>query len=232
MRGYGWEPYFVEGDDPAKMHPLMAATLDRVDREIQRDPARRARSRRRRTRPRWPMIVLNTPKGWTGPKVVDGKPVEGTFRSHQVPLAEPSKNPEASQAARTWLQELPARGTVRRGRAASSRELRGARARRQPSHGRNPHANGGLLLHDLRLPDFRDYAVEVPQPGAIDAEDTRVLGHVPARRDQAESDAANFRIFGPDETLSNRLGAVFEATDRQWDAETVKTTNSSRPTAA
>ncbi len=218
LRGYGWDPYFVEGDDPAAMHQLMAATLDHVIDAIRRIQLE-ARSGHNPGRPRWPMIVLVTPKGWTGPKIVDGQKVEGTFRAHQVPLADPDKNPEHLKQLETWLKSyqpgelFDAQGRLRPELA----ELAPRGARRM---GANPHANGGLLMRDLRMPDFRQYAVEVPAPGAAVAEDTRILGRFLRDVIRSNQDQRNFRIFGPDETLSNRLGAVFEVTARQWDAQT------------
>ncbi len=219
MRGYGWEPWFVEGDDPAKVHPEMASTLDRVITEI-RGIQRRAREEGQTERPRWPMIVLQTPKGWTGPKVVDGEQVEGTFRSHQVPLAEVRTNPEHLKQLEAWLRSYrPEELFDEAGRFRPDLQALAPDGPRRM--GSNPHTNGGLLLKDLRLPDFCDYAVAVKQPGATQAEDTRVLGQF--LRDVIRRNLSNFRIWGPDETLSNRLGAVFEATARQWDAEVEKT---------
>jgi xylulose-5-phosphate/fructose-6-phosphate phosphoketolase len=220
MRGYGWTPYFVEGDDPAKMHPLMAETLDRCIADIRKFQDE-ARTKKIATRPCWPMIVLNSPKGWTGPKVVDGQPVEGTFRSHQVPLSDPSKNPEHLKQLEAWLKSYKpeelfgADGKLR----AELKELAPKGDRRM---GANPFTNGGALLKDLRLPDYRDYAVAVKKPGAVSAEDTRVLGGFLRDCIKLNQDHRNFRIFGPDETLSNRLGDVFQVTKRQWDAETIK----------
>ena len=218
FRGYGWNPHFVEGDDPATMHQLMAATLDHVIDEIRRIQLE-ARSGHNPGRPRWPMIVFVTPKGWTGPKMVDGQKVEGTFRAHQVPLADPDKNPEHLKQLEAWLKSYrPGELFDAQGRLLPElAELAPRDARRM---GANPHANGGLLLRDLRLPDFRQYAVEVLAPGAVDAEDTRVLGNFLRDAIKSNQDQRNFRIFGPDETLSNRLGAVFEGTARQWDALT------------
>jgi xylulose-5-phosphate/fructose-6-phosphate phosphoketolase len=219
FRGNGYRPYFVEGDDPAAMHQLMAATLDAAIAEIQAIQAG-ARSRGVTERPRWPMIVLRTPKGWTGPKVVDGRQIEGTFRAHQVPLAEVRTNPEHLRMLEAWMRSyrpeelFDAAGKLRPELA----ELAPTGDRRM---GANPHANGGVLLRDLRLPDFRDYAVAVPRPGAVDAEDTRVLGHFLRDVIKLNQSPRNFRLFGPDETNSNRLNAVFEVTNRQWDAETV-----------
>jgi xylulose-5-phosphate/fructose-6-phosphate phosphoketolase len=219
LRGCGWSPYFVEGDDPAKMHQCMAATLDKVIDEIRRIQLE-ARSGTATQRPRWPMIVLVTPKGWTGPKVVDGLKVEGSFRAHQVPLSDPRKNPEHLRQLEAWLKSykpeelFDAEGRLRPELA----ELAPRGARRM---GANVHANGGLLLRDLRMPDFQDYAVKVPEPGSVDAEDTRVLGTFLRDVVKMNQDQRNFRVFGPDETLSNRLGAVFETTRRQWDAQTL-----------
>ena len=218
FRGYGWVPYVVEGDDPATMHALMASTLDRVIDEILQIQ-KTARKNAAPHRPSWPMIVLVTPKGWTGPKVVNGQRVEGTFRSHQVPLSDPATNPAHLEMLQTWMKSyrpeelFDAHGTFRSELAV----LAPAGERRM---GANPHANGGVLLRDLRLPDFRDNAVSVPAPGAVDAEDTRVLGRFLRDVIVSNEEARTFRIFGPDETVSNRLDAVFETTNRQWDAET------------
>ncbi len=199
LRGYGYEPYFVEGDDPRPMHQLMAATLDDV---VGRDPAA---SRRRRApsgfseRPRWPMIVLRSPKGWTGPKVVDGKPVEGTFRAHQVPLSDIASNPEHLQMLEDWMRSYrPEELFDDAGRLRP--ELAELAPEGERRMGANPHANGGLLLRDLRLPDFRDYAVDVPQPGAVDAEATRVQGKFLRDVLKLQRGRSNFRIFSPDET--------------------------------
>ena len=209
--GYGYQPYFVEGSDPTAMHRLMAATLDKAFddlRKIKESPER----------PRWPMIILRSPKGWTGPKVVDGLPAEGSFRSHQVPLSNIGKNPEHLRQLEEWLRSyhpeelFDETGKLRQDLAA----LAPKGARRM---GANPHANGGQLLKDLILPDFRAYAVDVPQPGMVTAEATRVMGCLLRDVLTLNEDAKNFRVFGPDETASNRLGAVFEVTNRQWMAE-------------
>jgi xylulose-5-phosphate/fructose-6-phosphate phosphoketolase len=217
LRGYGYTPYFVEGDDPERMHRLMAETLEQVAdaiRTIQSD----ARQKGIRRRPRWPMIVLQTPKGWTGPKVVDGKQVEGTYRSHQVPLSEPRRHPEHLAMLERWLRSYrPEELFDEGGRLVP--ELAALAPRGERRMGANPHANGGVLLRGLRLPDFREYAVTVAAPGAGDAEDTRVLGTF--LRDVIRDNPDNFRLFGPDETASNRLTAVFEATDKQWLAEII-----------
>jgi len=219
LRGYGWVPHFVSGDDPATMHVTMAETLDRVLADI-RQIQQASRSAVAPRRPTWPMIVLATPKGWTGPKVVDGLQVEGTFRAHQVPLSNPGANSVHLDLLRSWLESyrpdelFDASGALRPELASLAPE-----ANRRMSA--NPHANGGLLLRELRMPDFRQYAVDVPSPGAVDAEDTRVLGRFLRDVIAANDDERNFRIFGPDETVSNRLDAVFETTNRQWEAETV-----------
>ncbi len=215
--GYGYKPHIVAGDDPETMHRLMAATLDTILAEIRdiQDRARKsgAQSGGDTTRPRWPMIILRTPKGWTGPKMVDGKPVEGTFRAHQVPFAEVRTNPQHLKLLEDWMhsyrpEELfDADGRLRAEFAALAPE--GDRRM-----GANPHANGGVLLRDLILPDFRDHAVAVPTPGAVDAEATRVMGMFLRDVMALNSDAANFRVFGPDETASNRLNALFEVTGR------------------
>ena len=219
LRGCGWTPLFVEGHEPAPMHEAMAATLDIAVEQIKKIQ-QEARAHANPTRPRWPMIVLNSPKGWTGPKVVDGLQIEGTFRSHQVPLSISAQSPQHLPLLENWLKSYrPAElfdehGTLQPELA----ELAPRGARRM---GANPHANGGILLRDLRLPDFRDYALSVASPGVAGPGDTHVLGRF--LRDVSKSNDAtrNFRIFGPDETLSNGLEAVFQATNRQWNAVTV-----------
>lgn len=217
--GYGYKPYFVEGDDPALMHPLMAATVDTVIAEI-REIQRQAREYGNTIRPLWPMIILRSPKGWTGPKEVDGLKTEGSWRSHQVPLSEMATKPAHVQLLETWMKSyvpeelFDSHGTLLPELAA----LAPAGARRM---GANPHANGGILLHELRLPDFRDYAVAVTQPGRSEAEATRVLGNF--LRDVMRNNMHNFRVVGPDETASNRLGALFEVTQRTWEAERLPT---------
>jgi xylulose-5-phosphate/fructose-6-phosphate phosphoketolase len=218
LEGYGWTPFFVEGHEPEKMHQAMAAALDSVIEQIQQIQST-ARSTNNPARPRWPMIVLKSPKGWTGPKVIDGLPNEGTFRAHQVPLADPASNPAHLKQLEEWLRSyqpdelFDAQGKLRPELA----ELAPTGSRRM---GANPHANGGILIRDLRLPDFRDYAVAIPSPGSVEAADTLVLGQFLRDVIQRNDDQKNFRIFGPDETLSNRLDVVFEATCRQWEAET------------
>ena len=221
MHGYGYEPHYVEGDDPEAMHALMAATLDAVIDRI-RDMQARARVGEAVAHERWPMIVLRSPKGWTGPKVVDGKPAEGSFRSHQVPLAGLAAHPEHLAMLETWMRSyrpeelFDERGALREEIAALA--PRGARRM-----GANPHANGGLLLRDLVLPDFRDYAVAVPSPGAVDGEATRVLGTLLRDVMRLNEEAANFRVMGPDETSSNRLDALFETTGRVFAGEILPT---------
>ncbi len=215
FEGCGWTPIFVEGDDPAKMHPAMARALDTAIRSILRFQET-ARKNNDGSRVKWPMIVLRTPKGWTGPKVVDGSKVEGSFRAHQVPISADSE--EHRRMIEDWLKsyhpeelfdengtpvqallDLPPKGNARMGA--------------------NPHANGGLLLKDLRMPDFRDYAVDIPAPGAVEAEDMRKLGAFVRDIYVLNEKERNFRVFGPDETASNRLSPVFEVTGRDWNAE-------------
>jgi xylulose-5-phosphate/fructose-6-phosphate phosphoketolase len=217
LRGYGWTPLFVAGHEPALMHEDMARVLDTAIEQI-RTIRREARQHGNSTRPRWPMIVLESPKGWTGPKTVDGKQVEGSFRAHQVPL-HPGTKPGHLQLLEDWLRSYrPEELFDENGRLKTDIAHLSPRGTRRM--GANPHANGGLLLRDLRLPDFRDYAVDVSTRGAPGAGDTRVLG--PFLRDVVaqNQDLRNFRVFGPDETESNGLGALFETTSRQWNAAT------------
>jgi xylulose-5-phosphate/fructose-6-phosphate phosphoketolase len=221
LEGYGHRPWFVEGDDPEEMHQRMAAALDEILAEIERI-RRAAGANGRPARPAWPMIVLRTPKGWTGPKEVDGLPVEGTFRSHQVPLADLAHHPERVRALEAWLRSYRPEELFDRDGALVS-ELAELPPRGPRRMSASPHANGGELLVELGLPDFRDYAVEVPQPGTGDAEATRVLGAFLRDVLRLNDGRRNFRIFGPDETASNRLNAVFEATGRAWNAETEPT---------
>jgi xylulose-5-phosphate/fructose-6-phosphate phosphoketolase len=243
--GYGYEPYFVEGEEPAPMHQRMAATLDAVIGEI-RTIQKRARegdasitaqgatepvapaqqrggtlcaSTTTLLRPRWPMVILKTPKGWTGPKEVDGQKTEGSWRSHQVPFGELTK-PEHLRLLEQWMQSYRPEELFDNHGALNPElaELAPQGARRM---GANPHANGGLLLKDLRLPDFRDYAVALPQPGQALAEPTRIMGRFLRDAMKLNRVARNFRVVGPDETASNRLGALFEVTDRAWMAERI-----------
>jgi xylulose-5-phosphate/fructose-6-phosphate phosphoketolase len=216
FRGYGYEPHFVEGDDPRAVHRQMAATLDTVLAKIKRIQAN-ARRNGFKQRPRWPMIVLRTPKGWTGPKVVDGKQVEGTFRAHQVPMGDMDKVAHVKILER-WMksyrpeQLFDPTGGLR----PELTELAPKGERRMSA---NPHANGGTLLRDLKMPDFRDYAVNVPKPGTVTAEATRVQGQF--IRDVMKLNPDNFRVFSPDETASNRWNALFDITDRCSTAEII-----------
>ncbi len=209
FRGYGYTPYFVEGDDPMKMHQLMAATLDTIVGDIRRFQGE-ARTHGFRERPRWPMLILRSPKGWTGPKMVDGKRTEGTFRSHQVPMGDMS-HPGHVKILEKWMKSYrPQELFDITGRLRSElAELAPKGLRRM---GANPYANGGLLLRDLRMPEFRNYAVKVPKPGSVTAEATRLQGEF--IRDVVALNATTFRVFSPDETASNRWGAVFEVTNR------------------
>ena len=199
----------------------MAAALDRAVDQIQQIQ-HNARTQGDTTRPRWPMIVLRSPKGWTGPKFVDGLPVEGTFRAHQVPLSVSSSTPpEHLEQLESWMRSYkPEELFDERGRLVP--ELAELAPKGDRRMGANPHANGGDLLRELRMPDFRDYAVSVPSPTAVEAGNVHVLGRFLRDVVKLNEDPRNFRIFGPDETVSNRLEAVFEVTDRQWDAQTVK----------
>ncbi|MBI2763231.1 MAG: phosphoketolase family protein [Chloroflexi bacterium] len=219
LEGYGHHPHFVEGDDPTVVHQQMAAVMDAVIEEIH-EIQRAARHGGVTARPRWPMIVLRTPKGWTGPKEIDGKPVEGTWRAHQVPMAEVRTNATNRDILEQWLRGYRPEELFDAGGALIP-ELAELPPRSYRRMSANPHANGGILLHDLAMPDFRTYAVDVPAPGASSSEATRVLGSF--LRDVTARNLENFRIFGPDETASNRLGAVFEVTDRQFDAEILPT---------
>src|SRR3984885_7755739 len=213
LHGYGWTPYFVEGHEPMPMHEAMASTLDTVIEMIRKIQADARSSPGTVERPRWPMIVLVSPKGWTGPKVIDGKRVEGTFRSHQVPLTDPAKNPQHLKQLEEWLRSYRAEELFdENGRLKA--ELAALAPTGDRRMGANPNANGGLLLRDLRMPNFRDYAVEVAAPATTMSEATRVLGTF--LRDVIAANGENFRIMGPDETASNRLSAVFETTDRRW----------------
>ncbi len=215
LRGCGWTPYFVEGDDPDAMHQLMAGTLDEAIERI-RQIQSEARSSNDPTRPRWPMIVLRSPKGWTGPKVVDGLQIEGTFRAHQVPLLVDATHPDHVEQLESWMKSYkPEELFDELGRLMP--ELAELAPKGDRRMGANPHANGGLLLRDLRMPDFRDHAVAVPSPGAVQGQDTLVLGGFLRDVARLNQDQRNFRLFGPDETVSNLLQAIFEVTDRQWD---------------
>jgi xylulose-5-phosphate/fructose-6-phosphate phosphoketolase len=215
--GYGYVPIFVEGDDPAKMHQAMAAALDRSLDEIERIQVA-ARKNGLAERPRWPMIVLRSPKGWTCPKVIDGKPAEGSWRAHQVPMGEMHENPEHVKILERWMKSYkPEELFDAHGRFKP--ELAAIAPQGSKRMSANPHANGGLLLRDLAMPDFRKYAVEPKKPGATDAEATRVMGKF--LRDVMKMNLAkkNFRLFSPDENNSNRWQDVLEVTDRAWMAE-------------
>jgi xylulose-5-phosphate/fructose-6-phosphate phosphoketolase len=219
LEGYGHRPIFVEGDQPEDVHQQMAAALDDAVadiRRIQRDH----RAQPRDTRPRWPMIVMRTPKGWTGPREVDGVPVENTWRAHQVPLTEVRTNPEHLRMLEEWMRSYRPEELFD-DEGAPVRLLTELPPRGDRRMSANPHANGGLLLRALELPDFRDYAVDVPAPGRTSSEATRVMGAW--LRDVVRDNPDNFRLVGPDETESNRLGAVFEVTDRVWEAEILPT---------
>ena len=219
LRGYGHEPHFVEGDDPATVHQSLAGTLDTIlaqIRDIQRS-ARATGQSRRLERPRWPMIVFRTPKGWTGPKVVDGKPVEGTWRAHQVPIADVS-NPVHLAQLEDWLKSYRAHELFdAEGRFRD--ELAALAPTGQRRMGANPHANGGECLQPLSMPSFHDYAVTVPAPGGVRAEATRVLGNLLRDVMKLNLEASNFRLFGPDETASNRLDAVYAVSGKAWMAD-------------
>lgn len=214
FQGCGWTPYFVEGDDPETMHLEMAKTLQQVVLEIQEFQAH-ARSHNDPSRPRWPMIVLNTPKGWTGPKEVDGLKVEGSFRSHQIPLSVDSDHPHHLGLLEQWMRSYkPEELFDDQGRLIP--ELQEIIPRKERRMGLNPHTNGGIMLRDLRMPDFKAYGQKVPFPGSVEASDTKVLGDFLRDLITLNQDQRNFRIFGPDETLSNRLQSVFQVTNRQW----------------
>jgi xylulose-5-phosphate/fructose-6-phosphate phosphoketolase len=223
LRGCGWAPLFVEGDDPDTMHELMATAMESAIEDIRRmqDGARDERVKHNPGRPRWPMIVLKSPKGWTGPKVVDGLQIEGTFRAHQVPMLVDPEHLDHVPLLERWMKSYkPEELFDESGRLVA--ELQELAPKGQRRMGANPHANGGLLLRDLKMPDFHQHAVAVSAPGAVTACDTEVLGRFLRDVSKFNQGDRNFRIFGPDETLSNLLGAVFEVTNRQWDAREVK----------
>ncbi len=217
--GYGYKPHFVEGSDPVTMHQLMAKTMEKVIREI-KSIQKKARTTGMAKRPEWPMIILRSPKGWTGPKEVDGKKTEDFWRSHQVPFSEMAAKPDHVKLLEDWMKSykpeelFDKNGTLKPELA----ELAPKGVRRM---GANPHANGGILLKALRMPDFRDYAVEVNKPGQVIAESTRELGKFLRDIMKLNMDSRNFRVFGPDETASNRLGALFEVTGKTWMDDTI-----------
>jgi xylulose-5-phosphate/fructose-6-phosphate phosphoketolase len=216
MSGHGYRPVLVAGNDPAEVHQQLAAALDDVLDDIGQIQRQARSNRRTDERPRWPMIILRTPKGWTGPKEVDGLPVEDTWRAHQVPMSDVRTNPEHLQLLEDWMRSYrPDELFDDEGRLRT--EIAALAPEGQRRMGANPHANGGLLLKDLLLPDFRGYGVDVPAPGATSAEATKVLGGF--LRDIIRRNPDTFRIFGPDETESNRLGTIYEATDKQWQGE-------------
>lgn len=219
LRGYGWTPHFVEGHEPEPMHRAMAAALDAVIGQI-KSIQRHARETGRFERPRWPMIVLNSPKGWTGPKMIDGLKIEGSFRAHQVPISDPATHPGHLTLLEDWLRSYrPEELFDETGRLMP--ELAALAPQGNRRMGSNPHANGGSLLRDLRMPDFRDYAAAVPSPGSPGIGDTHVLGPFIREVVKLNDRERNFRLFGPDETLSNGLEAVFSTTNRQWEGATM-----------
>jgi xylulose-5-phosphate/fructose-6-phosphate phosphoketolase len=220
LRGYGWTPHFVEGHEPRPMHEAMAATLDKVVEEI-RQIQQAAREQGKTERPRWPMIVLASPKGWTGPKFINGRKNEGSYRAHQVPLTDPATNPQHLSELESWLRSYrPQELFDPQGRLKP--EIAALAPAGEQRMGANPHANGGLLLRDLHMPDFADYAVDVPQPGVAGIGDTHVLGRFLRDVLKMNSQPRNFRLFGPDETVSNGLEAVFDVAKRQWLADTTE----------
>jgi xylulose-5-phosphate/fructose-6-phosphate phosphoketolase len=212
FNGYGYRPYFVEGHEPERMHQLMAHTLDLVIQEI-RGVQNNARAGTASGVPRWPMVVLRTPKGWTGPKAVDGKPVEGTWRAHQVPVTDFASKPDHLKILEDWMKSYHAEELFDdKGKLVA--ELAELAPKGDHRMGANPHANGGLVKKDLVMPDFREYAIEVAKPGTVFAEATRVLGGFLRDVMKLNEASKSFRVFGPDETASNRLGALYEATDK------------------
>ena len=223
--GYGWAPRIVAGDEPEQVHQELAAALDAALDEIAAIQEA-ARERGERGRPRWPLLVLRTPKGWTGPHEVDGKQVEGTWRSHQVPVTAARDDPDHLRLLEKWLRSYRPEELFD-DEGALVPELKALAPHGERRMGANPRANGGVVLRDLRLPDFRGYAVEVPEPGKRSTEPTRVLGAF--LRDVIAANPDNFRLFGPDETASNRLDAVFEVTGKAWVAETLPVDESLGP---
>src|SRR6185437_3739385 len=221
LRGYGYEPFFVEGDDPALVHQILAGALDTILARINEiQTAARAAGTKAPDRPLWPMIVFRTPKGWTGPKFVDGLPVEGTWRAHQVPIAN-MKNPEHLEQLEAWMKSYRAHELF-----DETGKFREEFAQLAPTGhrrmGSNPHANGGELLVPLAMPHFRDHAIDIPAPGAVKAEATRNLGKFLRDVMKLNLGQQNFRLFGPDETASNRLEAVYEVSGKEWMAEVVE----------
>ena len=218
--GYGWKPYFIEGDDPMQMHEKIAQLLDTIIEEIKTIKQNAAQNKNAQ-RPQWPMIILKSPKGWTGPKYVNGLKIEGNFRAHQVPITDPVTNPEHLAQLEEWLRSYkPQELFDNMGHLLP--ELADLAPKGNRRMGANPHANGGLLLHDLHMPDFRDYGINLPVRGETGPGDTLVLGKFIRDIIKKNSSQNNFRIFGPDETLSNKLNAVFETTSRQWEAPIIE----------
>jgi len=218
FRGCGWTPYYIEGDDPLVLHQEMANVMDKIIEQIQSIQLA-ARVNHIKERPLWPMLILKTPKGWTGPKEIDGKQIEGSFRAHQIPIEVTKNHPESLKRLEAWLKSYHPEELFQ-----ENGSLKDEYRRFIPSFencmGNNPHANGGLLLHDLKLPNFQNYALDVPYPGSVISEDMRNLGAYLRDVLKNNQDMRNFRIFGPDEALSNRLNAVFDVTNRQWYAKT------------
>ena len=220
FRGYGYNPIFIEGSDPTEMHQLMAASLDKMLEEI-RAIQQRARKEVVVERPRWPLLILRTPKGWTGPKEVDGKPVEGTWRAHQVPVDDVRNNPAHLRILEQWMRSYKAEELFDQNGTFKS-ELAALAPTGRRRMGMNPHANGGMLLEPLTMPHFREYGVKFDKPGTVEVEATRVLGRFLRDMIKLNQDKRNFRLLGPDETASNRLDAVYETTGKEWMAEVEK----------
>ncbi|MCH5600206.1 phosphoketolase family protein [Niabella ginsengisoli] len=220
MKGYGWKPYWVDGDDPAYMHKRMDEVMDEVITEI-KAIKENAAGNEAFARPVWPMIILKSPKGWTGPKTVDSLPIEGTFRSHQVPLSDPAHNKDHLEALEKWLKSYrPEELFDEEGKLLPYIKEMAPKANKRM--GANPHTNGGLALRDLHLPDFRNYALDVPARSSTGPGDTKILGAYIRDVIKLNLESRNFRVFGPDETLSNRLNKVFEITERQWMADIIE----------
>ncbi|WHF52901.1 phosphoketolase family protein [Chryseobacterium gotjawalense] len=220
FKGCGWNPYFVIGDDPLTMHELMASTLEKVIGDIHAIQ-KNARTNNDNTRARWPMIIFKSPKGWTGPKKIDGLQIEGTFRSHQVPILVDADHPDHVKLLENWMKSYKPEELFDKN-GTLNKELSELAPKGNYRMGSNLHTNGGVLLKDLHMPNFHDHAVHVPSPGAIKASDTTVLGYFLKEVITLNRDHHNFRVFGPDETLSNLLGAIFETSNRQWEARTEK----------
>ena len=219
FQGYGWRPYFVEGDEPNKMHLLMAETLEKVIADI-KIIQQHARKNNNVTRPRWPMIILKSPKGWTGPKIIDGVKIEGTWRAHQVPLIVNSEHPERVALLESWMKSYkPEELFDKNGHL--KKELTELAPKSNRRMGSNLHTNGGVLLQDLTMPDFRQFALHIISPGALNGQDTRVLSQFLKEIIKLNQEKNNFRIFGPDETRSNILDAVFDETRSQWLADEI-----------